>query len=103
VSSRRLYAVASAACLTSILLMVVIIFPAALHAQVAGGTLSGTITDPTGRAVPQAQILIKNVATGVDRTVTTNTDGFYTAVNLLPGEYQIRITERVIAVQVRQQ
>jgi hypothetical protein len=72
--------------------MVVIIFPAALHAQVAGGTLSGTITDPTGRAVPQAQILIKNVATGVERTVTTNTDGFYTAVNLLPGEYQIRIT-----------
>jgi Carboxypeptidase regulatory-like domain/TonB-dependent Receptor Plug Domain/TonB dependent receptor len=92
VSSRRFFARASSAFLTSILLMVVIIFPAALHAQVAGGTLSGTITDPTGRAVPQAQILIKNVATGVDRTVTTNTDGFYTAVNLLPGEYQLRIT-----------
>jgi hypothetical protein len=92
VSSRRFFARASSASLTSILLMVVIIFPAALHAQVAGGTLSGTITDPTGRAVPQAQILIKNVATGVERTVTTNTDGFYTAVNLLPGQYQIRIT-----------
>jgi hypothetical protein len=72
--------------------MVLIIFPVALHAQVAGGTLSGTITDPSGRAVPQAQILITNVATGVDRTITTNADGFYTAVNLLPGEYQIKIT-----------
>src|SRR5260370_2494443 len=92
VSSPRFYAMASSASLTSILLMVLIIFPAALHAQVAGGTLSGTITDPTGRAVPQAQILIKNVATCVERTVSTNTDGFYTSVNLLPGEDQIRVT-----------
>ena len=72
--------------------MVVILFPAAIRAQVAGGTLSGTITDPTGRAVPQAQIVITNVATSVERTVTTNADGFYTAVNLLPGEYQVTIT-----------
>ena len=78
--------------LAAILLMVTILFPAALRAQVAGGTLSGTIMDPAGRAVPQAQIVIKNLATGVERTVTTNTDGFYTAVNLLPGEYQITIS-----------
>jgi len=76
----------------AIFLMGAILFPAALRPQVAGGTLSGTITDPTGRAVPQAQLVITNVATGVERTVTTNTDGFYTAVNLLPGEYQVKIT-----------
>ena len=69
-----------------------ILFPAGLRAQVAGGTLFGTITDPTGRAVPQAQIVTKNVATGVERTVTTNADGFYTTVNLLPGDYQITIS-----------
>ena len=66
--------------------------PAALRAQVAGGTLFGTISDPTSRAVPQAQIVTKNVATGVERTATTNADGFYTIVNLLPGEYQITIS-----------
>ena len=70
------------------------LFPAALRAQVSGGTLSGTITDPSGRAVPQAQIVIKNMATGVERAVTTNTDGFYTAVNLLPGDYQITISAK---------
>jgi hypothetical protein len=75
----------------AILLMATTLFSAALRAQVAGGTLSGTITDPSGREVPQAQIVIKNVATGIERTVTTNTDGFYTAVNLLPGEYQVTI------------
>src|SRR5579859_1346171 len=75
--------------LATIILMGTMLFAAALRAQVSGGTLSGTITDPTGRAVAQAQIVIKNVATGVEKTVTTNTDGFYTAVNLLAGEYQI--------------
>src|SRR3981081_1667644 len=72
----------------AILLMATMLFPAALPGQVAGGNLSGTITDPSGRAVPQAQIVIKNVATGVERTVTTNADGFYTAANLLPGDYE---------------
>jgi hypothetical protein len=76
----------------AIFVMATILFPAGLRGQVAGGTLSGTITDPSGRALPQAQIVIKNVDTGVDKTVTTNSDGFYTAVNLLPGTYQVRIS-----------
>jgi hypothetical protein len=67
-------------------------FAVPTHAQVAGGTLSGTITDPSGGQVPLAQVVIKNVATGVDRTVTTNTNGYYIAVNLLPGEYLVTIS-----------
>lgn len=63
-----------------------------LRAQVAGGTLSGTITDPSGGAVANAQVAIKNSATGVARNVTTNTDGFYSAANLLPGEYEVEIS-----------
>jgi len=63
-------------------------------AQVAGGSLSGTITDPSGAGIPLAQVAIKNVATGVERILTTNTDGFYTAQNLLPGEYQITISAK---------
>src|SRR5258708_1087860 len=82
-------------------LMGVILFPAAMRAQVAGGTLSGTITDPTGRAVAQAQIVIKNLATGVERTITTNADGFYTAVNLLPGDYQVTISATGFNTEVK--
>jgi outer membrane receptor protein involved in Fe transport len=63
-------------------------------AQVTGGTLSGTITDSSGAGIPQAQIIIKNVATGVERTATTNDDGFYTAVNLLAGSYQVTISAK---------
>src|ERR1700732_2189400 len=68
------------------------VFSTAAHAQVAGGTLSGTVTDPNGGGVPKASVVITNVATGVDREVTTNSDGFYTVVNLVPGTYQMKVT-----------
>ena len=66
----------------------------AVWAQVAGGTISGTITDPSEKLVPQAQVSITNVATGITTTVMTNADGFFTAPNLLPGEYQITVTAK---------
>ena len=63
-----------------------------LRAQVAGGTLSGSITDPSGAVVANAQVVIKNSATGVVKSVTTNTEGFYSAANLLPGEYEVAVS-----------
>src|ERR1700730_13966202 len=59
-------------------------------AQVAGGIISGTVTDNTGAAIPQAQISITNRATDVTRQVVANGDGFYSAPNLQPGEYQVK-------------
>jgi carboxypeptidase family protein/TonB-dependent receptor-like protein len=70
-------------------------------AQVAGGTLSGTISDPSGRVILQAQVSIKNVATGITTTVTTNSDGFYIAANLLPGEYEVSVSAKGFATEVR--
>jgi hypothetical protein len=79
-------------CTTAVFLMLAIFFSAPTLAQVAGGTLSGTVSDPNGSGIPQAKLVIKNVATGIERTLTTNADGFYTTVNLLPGSYQIAIS-----------
>lgn len=73
-------------------LILAILFSVPTLGQVAGGTLSGTVSDTNGSGIPQAKLIIKNVATGVERTVTTNADGFYTTVNLLPGSYEISIT-----------
>ena len=61
-------------------------------AQVSGATLSGVVADTSGGAVANATISIKNVATGVVREVPTNSDGFYSAPNLLPGNYEVTVT-----------
>jgi hypothetical protein len=61
-------------------------------AQVSGATLSGLISDPSGAGIPNADIAIKNVGTGEVRSVPTNGDGFYSAPNLLPGNYEVTIT-----------
>ncbi len=60
-----------------------------VHAQVAGATLAGTVTDASGGVVPNARVSITNTATGVARDVTTDSAGFYSAPNLLPGIYNI--------------
>lgn len=61
-------------------------------AQVSGATLAGLVTDERGGAVPNATVSIKNVATGVVREVSTNADGFYSAPNLLPGNYEVSVS-----------
>src|ERR1700688_1181753 len=71
------------------------------YAQVVGARVSGTVTDPSGAAIPQAQISIKNLATGVSTAIVANSDGFYTAPNLLPGRYEMRATASGFATEVR--
>ncbi len=61
-------------------------------AQVAGATLTGTVTDTSGAVVPNAQVAVTALATGVIRTVTSNGVGLYIAPNLLPGSYDVRVT-----------
>jgi hypothetical protein len=71
------------------------------RAQVAGATLSGTVTDESGLVIPNAQISIKNLATGVARGVTTDAAGFYMAPNLLPGTYELTVSAPGFSTQVR--
>ncbi len=71
------------------------------HAQVSGATLAGTVTDSSGAVIPNAQVSITHVATGVTRNVTTGGAGFYTAPNLLPGTYEIRVTAPGFSTQVQ--
>src|SRR6266478_1220196 len=85
---------------TVVLTMLSINTPPSL-AQVAGGTLTGTITDRTGSEIPNAQIVIRDLSTGIERTVTTNKDGFYIAANLLPAEYQVTISANGFNTEIK--
>ena len=64
----------------------------AVYAQVTGGTLTGTVSDPSGAVILNAKIIIKDVATTVTRAVSTNAAGVYSAPNLLPGIYEVTVS-----------
>ena len=58
-------------------------------AQLDTGTISGSVTDQTGAAVPGASVSIKNVETGISRSLVTNEAGRYDAAALPIGTYNV--------------
>ena len=59
------------------------------EAQLTRGTITGTVTDQSGAAVPGAAITITNVDTGVARTSETGATGRYEAPGLPAGNYEV--------------
>src|ERR1700676_4172552 len=70
------------------------------YAQVSGATLSGTGTDATGAILPSVHVSIRNTATGITRGITVDAVGFYTAPNLLPGNYEVTFSASGFATEV---
>lgn len=61
-----------------------------LVAQTSGvGNIAGTVTDASGAAVSNAPVVVLDNDTGVSRSLTTNSDGSYTANFLQPGHYEV--------------
>ena len=57
-----------------------------------GSSLSGTVLDPTGAAIPGASVTLTSANTQQTQTVTTNNTGFYHFAELAPSNYSISVT-----------
>jgi hypothetical protein len=64
-------------------------------------TLSGTVTDPTGAAVPSATVTADNLDTGIARTTSTNQAGQYELFELPIGHYEVRARKDGFAERIR--
>lgn len=64
----------------------------AAGAQVLYGSLVGTVTDQNKAVVADARVTITNKGTGQVREATTNSNGEYSIINVLPGTYDVRVT-----------
>ena len=70
-------------------------------AQGLFGTISGTITDPTGALVPGAVIVVTNINTNVATRTVANGAGDYTVSNLNPGVYRVQASANGFKSAVR--
>src|SRR5438874_5227942 len=55
-------------------------------------TLAGTVTDPTGAVVPNANVKVRSLATNTTRETVSDSAGAYVVPSLQPGDYEIRTT-----------
>jgi len=72
-----------------LLLVVLALMPVAALAQSSNGSISGTITDDSGAAVPGVTITATNLATSIARTTVSNGAGHYDSPPLVPGTYRV--------------
>ncbi|MGH9356303.1 MAG: carboxypeptidase regulatory-like domain-containing protein, partial [Terriglobia bacterium] len=75
--------------------------PCRVGAQVSGGDVSGTISGPSGAALPNARVSLTNVGTGFTRSARSDERGFYTIPNLAPGNYEMTVSTPNFVTQMR--
>jgi len=71
--------------------VLVLVAPIPAAAQRITGTLRGQVFDPTGAAVPNAQVTATNQETGVSVKITTTSAGTYSFPSLIPGLYKVSV------------
>src|SRR4029077_4570627 len=76
--------------------------PAMLLSQVNQARVLGTVSDQSGGVIAGATVTITDVQKNVSRTLTTDTAGEYTAPNLDPDTYAIRVEFRGFKTFTRQ-
>ena len=59
------------------------------QSQATTGVIQGNVVDPNGASVAGASVNVKNLDTGFERTVTSNSDGLFSAPLLPLGRYRV--------------
>src|SRR5688572_12347845 len=72
------------------ILLVLLIAP--VSAQNITGTLTGTVSDSTGSAIPSAQVTLTNQSTSAKQSSSSNESGIFQFPSILPGTYSVDVS-----------
>src|SRR6267142_1626409 len=73
-------------------ILVVLSLAVAANAQTFRGAINGTVSDPSGAVVPNAQVKATENSTGIDHTSTTTSDGAFSFQDIPLGFYKVTVT-----------
>lgn len=76
----------------SILMLTLLIFAVEAKAQVNTATFLGQVTDASGAVAPNAQVVIRNLSTNLERSTNADLNGNYYLSSLPAGSYRITVT-----------
>ena len=71
------------------LLTIALLLLQVANAQTATGSITGTVTDPSGLPIVDAGVVVRNTDTNTESHFVTNSDGVYVAPYLQPGAYEV--------------
>jgi len=80
--------------LIAVLLSSQLLQPSSALAQAGSASVSGRVTDQTNAVMPDVEVEIKSVDTGVSQITKTNGDGFYNFPSLKPGNYLMSVRKQ---------
>ncbi len=84
-----------------VLLIGLILGGLVVSAQVSTGTISGVVQDQSGSVVPGTTVTVRNVDTGVARTLISDAGGRYTAPDLSLGNYEVQAQQSGFQTEIR--
>src|SRR5437899_3327772 len=90
------------ACLFVCLVLCALAPSASTRAQTVLASVTGLVLDPNGAAIVEATVTAKNIDTGIETIVQTNSEGLYHFQNLEPGNYEFSVSKRGFKVIVKQ-
>ncbi len=79
------------ACLGALVLTII---PRPAAAQMTTGTILGTVSDPSGAAIPGARVIITNSQTKISTSFETDAAGNYVVPYLIPGVYEVSVEKQ---------
>src|SRR5256712_11363749 len=85
-----------------VILCLCIFVVSSARGQGNNATVSGSVVDPAGAAVPDATITAENTSTGIDTTITTTGAGEHHIPSPVPGTYQVSVDQECFKKETHQ-